>query len=335
MPDFGMIASGISSKHGTTHNPWNLARNAGGSSSGAGAGLAAGFGALAVGSDIGGSIRIPSAFCGTFGFKPTYGRVPYHDPASWLVAGPMARTVADAALMMNVIARPDERDYSALPYDGRDYLDQLDRSVAGLRIGLLDNIGFGLPVEPQVRDMLLDAGRRFEAMGAIVDPIAPIFDQDPEPHFDRCVHVWSYVRFTHLTGMQRQLVLPVIADWCRKTNSANVLELMKSLLEVQSIRQRTLSPFVRYDYVLTPTMAVLPYGAELPWPPGGTAHNPFCFPFNISEQPAASINGGFSRDGLPIGLQIVGRRFDDHGVLQVARAYEQATGFYDRHPNLC
>ncbi len=334
MPDFGMIASGVSSRYGVTRNPWDLSCNSGGSSSGAGAGLAAGLGPLAIGTDVGGSVRIPAAFCGTFALKPSYGRVPLNYPAPWLVAGPMTRTVGDAALMMNVISRPDHRDFAALPYDERDYRDGIEAGVRGRRIGVLENIGFGLPVEPQIAGMLSEAAEIFTGLGAIVEPVPPIFAEDPEPDFDRCVHVGSYLMFAGLTPEQQQAVMPVIAEWCRRRNADSVLELMRSQVAIGMIRRQTLAPFERCEYLLSPTMAVLPYAADLPWPPGGTAHNPFCFPFNMSEQPAASINGGFSREGLPMGLQIIGRRFDDHGVLRVALAFEQATLHCRRHPDL-
>jgi len=332
MPDFGMIASGISSRYGVTRNPWDLSRNSGGSSSGAGAGLAAGFAPLAIGTDIGGSVRIPAAFCGAFALKPSYGRVPLHYPAPWLIAGPMTRTVVDAALLMNVITRPDDRDFTALPHIDRDYCAGIEAGIRGVRIGVLGNIGFGLAVDPQVTAMLGRAAEIFASLGAIVEPVLPIFDKDPEPDFDRCVHVGSYLTFAGLSLERQQSVMPIIADWCRRRNADSVVELMRSQIAIGKIRQQTLMPFAHCDYLLSPTMAVLPYAAELPWPPGGTAHNPFCFPFNVSEQPAASVNGGFSCEGLPIGLQIIGRRFDDHGVLRVAFAFEQAAGYYRRHP---
>jgi aspartyl-tRNA(Asn)/glutamyl-tRNA(Gln) amidotransferase subunit A len=189
MPDFGFIASGISTLHGITRNPWNLTRNSGGSSAGAGAAVAAGFGPLAMGTDIGGSVRIPSAFCGIFGLKPSYGRVPYHDPWPWLITGPMTHTVTDAALMMNVITRPDRRDYTALPYDNRDYLGDLEAGVTGLRTGLIEDIGFGLPVDPEIIAHVRTAARVFERLGATVEPMPAIFTDNPEPDFDRCLQV--------------------------------------------------------------------------------------------------------------------------------------------------
>ena len=334
MPDFGLIPSGISSRFGVTRNPWDLTRNSGGSSSGAAAALATGLGPLAVGTDGGGSVRIPAAFCGVFGLKPSYGRVPLHDPAPLVVAGPMTRSVTDAALMMNVITRPDARDFSALPYDARDYREAMEDGVRGARIGVLEDVGFGLKLDPQVRAKLLQAARVFEQLGAVVEPIPPPFADSPEPDFDRVLHIRTYLRFSTLTPAQQDSMLPVLAQWCRQENAEPKLLLMQSLVNLDPIRRATLAPFVAHEFVLAPVMAMLPYAADLPWAPGGTAHNPFCFPFNMSEQPAGSIHGGFSSGGLPVGLQIIGRRFDDRGVLRAAHAYDQATGLLGRRPAL-
>jgi len=334
MSDFGLIPSGISSRFGVTRNPWDLARNSGGSSSGAAAAVATGIGPLAVGTDGGGSIRIPAAFCGVFGMKPSYGRVPLHDPALCIVAGPITGSVADAALMMNVITRPDAQDFSALPHDPRDYREGLEGGVRGARVGLLEDIGFGLKVEPQVRDKLMQAARVFEQLGAVVEPIAPLFAESPEPDFDRVLHIGTYLHFSTMTPAQQEAMLPVLTRWCRHENAESKQLLMQSLENFGAIRRATLAPFATQEFVLAPVMAVLPFAADLPWTPGGTAHNPFCFPFNMSEQPAASIHGGFSREGLPVGLQIIGRRFDDRGVLRAAHAYDQATGFLARRATL-
>jgi aspartyl-tRNA(Asn)/glutamyl-tRNA(Gln) amidotransferase subunit A len=131
---------------------------------------------------------------------------------------------------------------------------------------------------------------------------------------------------------QQDSMLPELAEWCRRINAEPKQELMQSLINIGDIRGAALAPFERIDFLLAPVMAVLPYAAERLWPENGTAHNPFCFPFNISEQPAASIHGGFSSEGLPVGLQIIGRRFDDRGVLRAAYAYEMATGYLDQRP---
>ena len=297
MPDFGMIASGISSLHGVTRNPWNPARNSGGSSSGAGAAVAAGFGPLAVGSDIGGSVRIPAAFCGIVGLKPSYGRVPIADPWPMLVAGPMARTVTDVALMLGVISRPDASDYTSLPWDDRDYLTTLDSGVQGLRIGLLTDIGFGLPVRAEVRACVEAAAALLAGLGAIVEVMAPIFDADPEPDFDRMLQAYAWADYDALPSARRALVLPEIAAWCENGAGMSAAEFTRAAIAVGHARRRVLAACAQYDYVISPTMAVEPYAAELPWPEGGTQHNPFCFPFNLSEQPALSLCCGFTRSG--------------------------------------
>ena len=322
MPDLGMIASGISSLHGITRNPWNLERTSGGSSSGAGAAVASGLGPLAVGSDIGGSVRIPAAFCGVVGLKPSYGRVPIADPWPALVAGPMARSVGDVALLLGVLSRPDERDYTALPWEDRDYLAGIDAGVQGLRIGVLTDIGFGLPVLPEIRLAIEAAAGVLASLGAIVTPMPPIFDSDPEPDFDRLVLGCGLADFSAFAPERKALVLPKIADWCRLGECLSAAEFARSQVGVGRTRRRVIDATAPYDFVISPTMGIEPFGADLPWAPGGSQHNPFCFPFNVSEQPAISLCCGFTSAGLPVGLQIVGRRFDDAGVLRVAKAFE-------------
>src|SRR6266702_2811172 len=172
MPDYGMLSSGLSSFHPLTRNPWDFSKNPGGSSAGAAAGLAAGYGPLHIGTDIGGSIRLPAGWCGVFGLKPSLGRVPIDPPYIGRVAGPMTRSVADAALLMSVLSRPDGRDHMSLPYQSCDWL-ALERDLTGLRLGLLFDVGCGLPVEPQVRSAVEAAAHAFAAAGAIVEPMQP------------------------------------------------------------------------------------------------------------------------------------------------------------------
>jgi aspartyl-tRNA(Asn)/glutamyl-tRNA(Gln) amidotransferase subunit A len=324
IPDLSMIPSGISSEYGITRNPWNLGRNSGGSSSGAAAAVAAGFGPLAVGSDMGGSVRIPAAFCGIVGLKPSYGRVPVETPWQALVAGPMARTVSDVAQMLNVLARPDLRDYTALPWDERDYLAQIDDGVRGRRAALLLDIGFGIAVQPEVRALVEAAASVFERLGASVEAMSPIFDEDPEPAFDRMMQAYAWTEFEALSPENRGRVMPEVADWCRLGEGLSAAVLARATAAIGEIRGRVIAATAPYDLVLSPTMGMEAFGAERPWADGGTRHNPFCFPFNLSEQPAVSICCGFTSSGLPVGLQIVGRRFDDAGVLRAARAYERA-----------
>ena len=175
MPDYGMLSSGLSSFHGLTRNPWDLSKNPGGSSSGAGAAVAAGYGPLHLGTDIGGSVRLPAGWCGIFTLKPSLGRIPIDPPYAGRVAGPMTRTVTDAALMMGVLAQPDDRDTMSLPAQSIDW-QRLERDVNGLRIGYLPDIGVGLPVDPEIAAAVEAAAKRFEAAGARVERMAPLHD---------------------------------------------------------------------------------------------------------------------------------------------------------------
>lgn len=324
MPDFGMIPSGLSSLHGVTRNPWNLERSSGGSSAGAGAAVAAGMGALAIGSDIGGSIRIPAAFCGITGLKPSYGRVPLVNPWTALVAGPMARSVSDAALLLQVISGPDTRDYTALPWENCNYLEGIEGGICGLRIGLLLDIGFGLPVQAEVAERIKSAAAVLAGLGAIMEPMAPIFENNPEPDFDRMMQAYAWADFAALPAAQQEVVLPTVATWCSQGEGMSAAELTSATYGIGQTRRRVIAACAQYHYVISPTMAIEAFAAESPWAPNGTQHNPFCFPFNLSEQPALSVCCGFTSNGLPVGLQIVGRRFDDAGVLRVGRAYEGA-----------
>jgi aspartyl-tRNA(Asn)/glutamyl-tRNA(Gln) amidotransferase subunit A len=253
-------------------------------------------------------------------------------PWQALVAGPMARTVSDVARLLNVIARPDARDYTALPWDDRDYLDNLDAGVRGLKIGLLLDIGFGLPAHEEVRAHVTAAAAAFEALGARVEPMPPIFDEDPEPYFDRMVQAHAWADFSNLTPEGRDCVMPEIAEWCREGERLTAAEFTGAQVRLGEVRGCVIAATAPYDLVLAPTMSVEAFDAELPWPAGGTRHNPFCFPFNLSEQPALSICCGYTARGLPVGLQIVGRRFDDAGVLRAARAYETTRPGLARRP---
>jgi aspartyl-tRNA(Asn)/glutamyl-tRNA(Gln) amidotransferase subunit A len=182
MPDYGMLASGVSSLHGITRNPWNLTRNAGGSSSGAGASLVAGYAPLALGTDMGGSVRLPAAYNGVFTLKPSLGRVPIYPPYLGRVVGPMTRTVADAALLMTALTKPDTRDYMALPYQEVDWprvLEDGARSdLEGKKLGLLLDIGMGLAPQPAVRTAITAAARTFERAGAVVEPVVPFLNAE-------------------------------------------------------------------------------------------------------------------------------------------------------------
>jgi aspartyl-tRNA(Asn)/glutamyl-tRNA(Gln) amidotransferase subunit A len=327
MPDFGMLASGVSSLHGTTRNPWNLKRNTAGSSSGAGAAIAAGYGPLALGTDIGGSVRLPAAYNGIFALKPSLGRIPINPPYLGRVTGPMTRTVMDSALLMNHLTRPDGRDYMSLPYEDLDYPKLLDGEVKGLKIGLLLDAGLGIPVQPAVKDAVQRAAKLFEAAGAIIEPVKPFMTQAMADGLNTFFQSRAYSDFAAMPSERQEKVLPYIAAWCRAAAGYNAVDVMRALGQVFALREATVAATLPYDYVLTPTSPITAYDAEEAAPGNDpefkSEHIRFTAPFNQSEQPAASICAGYDADGLPIGLQIVGRRFDDAGVLRLSHIYEQ------------
>lgn len=328
MPDFGMLASGVSSLHGITRNPWNLSRNTAGSSSGAGAAGAAGYGPLHIGTDIGGSVRLPAAYNGIFALKPSLGRIPVNPPFLGRATGPMTRTVADSALFMNTLALPDARDYMCLPYEKVDYLAKLETDVKGKRIGLLEQILPGQPIDPDVATAVKAAAKLFEDAGAIVTPVKPFLTRELMDQVDSFFRARAYaLLYLPLPEERRTKMHKFIYDWSQGAAKASAADAFRSLDAIFNMRALCVSAIQGLDFMLSPTSPILPYAADEACP-GNNLEKPFehimfTAPFNQSEQPAASINCGYGRDGMPIGLQIIGHRFDDLGVLQMARAYER------------
>jgi aspartyl-tRNA(Asn)/glutamyl-tRNA(Gln) amidotransferase subunit A len=313
MPDFGMLSSGLSSLHGVTRNPWNRERNTSGSSSGAGAAAAAGYAPLHIGTDIGGSIRLPATHCGIFGLKPSLGRVPIYPPYTGRVAGPMTRSV---------------RDFMSLPPEKTDYSARLeDLSPKGLRIGLLTDMRVGLPVHAEVRAAAEGAARALAAAGAEVEPMGSFLDAELFDGMLRFFEARSYAEYCALAAERQAKVLPFIVEWCwHRAKDFSGVDVMTAVNQVVALRDATVRATQPFDYVISPVSPILPYEAERACP-GNDPHDAlphiaFTVPYNMSEQPAASINWTASADGLPIGVQIVGRRFDDHGVLRLARLIE-------------
>jgi len=327
MPDYGMLSSGLSSFHPLTRNPWNLAKNPGGSSAGAGAAAAAGYGPLHIGTDIGGSVRLPASWCGIFTLKPSLGRIPIDPPYMGRVAGPMTRTVADSALLMSVLSKPDARDHMSLPPQALDW-EAPAREPKGLRIGLLLDAGCGIPVEPRVRAAIEAAARTFALAGAVVEPMRPFFTREMLDGLDHFWRMRAYLDVSALPEAKRAAALPFIVQWAMSAAPFSGAKAFRDFSQTVATRQATVAATAPYDYVLSPVSPVPTYAAELPCPSNDPEHPldhiAFTAPYNMSEQPAASINCGYTEDGLPIGLQIAGHRFDDVGVLQIARWYEEA-----------
>jgi aspartyl-tRNA(Asn)/glutamyl-tRNA(Gln) amidotransferase subunit A len=328
MPDYGMLSSGLSSFHPLARNPWDLRCNPGGSSAGAAAGAAAGYGPLHVGTDIGGSVRLPAGWCGIVTLKPSLGRIPIQPPYAGRVAGPMTRTVADAALMMGVLSRPDPgmRDTMSLPWQDIAW-SQLERPLRGLKLGLLTDAGWGLPVEPEVRAAVEAAARAFEGAGAIVEPVAPFMTREMIDGMDRFWRCRAWMDIAALPEARRAKVLPFIVDWARGGADLGGAQVFHGYSQMGAMREAAVAACRPFDALLSPTAPIPAFAAELPCPTNDPAqpfeHIAFTLPYNMSEQPAASINCGYTSDGLPIGLQIIGARHDDLGVLQLARAWEQ------------
>ncbi len=325
-PDYGMLSSGLSSFHALARNPWDLSRTPGGSSSGAGAAAAAGYGPLHLGTDIGGSVRLPAGWCGIFGLKPSHGRVPIDPPFIGRVAGPMTRTVEDSALLMSVISRPDSRDHMSLPPSDLPWGD-LGIHMSGLRIGLLLDPGAGLPVQPAVAAAVEAAAKLFEAAGAVIVPAQPILTRERLDGLDLFWRTRFLADTGHMPPEQYGRILPFIRAWGEGARGRDGLSVYRGYEQNLRLREAGAAAMEGLDFILSPTAPITAFAAELPSPTDDPArpleHIAFTVPYNMTDQPAASVNCGYDADGLPIGLQIVGRRFDDVGVLRMARAFEK------------
>jgi len=329
MPDYGMLSSGLSSFHPLTRNPWDLRQNPGGSSSGAGAAGAAGYGPLHLGTDIGGSLRLPACWCGLVALKPSLGRIPIDPPYVGRVAGPMTRTVDDAALMMSVLSRPDRRDGMSLPPDSINW-KALDKPVRKLRIGLMLDAGVGQALEPEVRAVAVKAAGAFESAGAVITEVKGILTREMLDGLDNFWRARMWDDLSRLTPAERGKTLPYILNWAEAGGRLSGVDVVRGFNATMAIRAAAAKLFSEIDYVISPVSPVVKFAAELAAPLNDPdkpfEHICYTVPWNMSENPAASINGGYDSDGFPIGVQIVGRRFDDIGVLAMAKAFESLRG---------
>jgi Asp-tRNA(Asn)/Glu-tRNA(Gln) amidotransferase A subunit family amidase len=329
MPDYGMLSSGLSSFHKLARNPWELSKNPGGSSAGAAAACAAGYGPLHIGTDIGGSIRLPAGWCGVFGLKPSLGRIPIDPPYPGRVAGPMTRTVEDAALAMTVLTLPDTRDTMSLPYQAIGWRE-LELDVRGLRLGLWLDAGWGSALDSEVRAVIEGAANAFEAAGAIVEPVAPFTSRAMADGMDAFWRMRAWLEISALPVERQARVLPYIRHWAGGGAALSGAQVFRGYSQMGALRDAAVAATKRFDFVLAPVSPVVSFPAELASPLDDPErpfeHIAFTLPFNMSEQPAASINGGYSQTGLPIGLQLIGHRHDDLGVLRLARTWEHLRG---------
>ncbi|KAF1066726.1 MAG: Acylamidase [Pseudomonas citronellolis] len=329
VPDFGMLSSGLSSFHKLARNPWDLRMNPGGSSAGAAAAAAAGYGPLHVGTDIGGSVRLPAGWCGLVGFKPSLGRIPIDPYYTGRCAGPMTRTLDDAALMMRHLARPDWRDATSLPPADLDWSIR-PADVRGQRIGLQLDPGCGLQPEAEVVAAVRRAAERFAEAGAEIIEVAPILDRELLEGLDRFWRARLWADLGVLPAERQARVLPYIFQWAAGGAEVSGVEAVRGFNRTFDMRQRAAAQFQQIDFLLSPTNQVAAFPAEWASPTNDPAlpfeHIGFTVPWNMSEQPALSINCGFTAAGMPIGLQIVGPRFADVAVLALGKAWEQWRG---------
>ena len=321
---------------GVTRNPWDPTRTAGGSSGGSAAAVLLGMGPLSLGTDGGGSVRIPAAFTGTTALKPTYGRVPHYPPSPFGTLahiGPMARSAADAALLLDVISRPDPRDPWALAPPG-SAVRALDAGVAGLRIAVSPTLGY-VDVHPGVAAAFAAGVRVFDELGAEVEEADPGF-ADPVAAFETLWFSGAAKSIEHLGPEQRAQMDPGLVAISEQGARASALDYLAAMAVRNDLGTLMGEFHTRYDLLLTPTLPIPAFeaGVEVPagWPrERWTSWTPFTYPFNMTQQPAASVPCGFA-DGLPVGLQIVGPRHADNTVLAAAHAYQQATDWHTRRP---
>ncbi|MCK5275962.1 MAG: amidase [Alphaproteobacteria bacterium] len=330
-PETGWKGVTDSPAHGITRNPWNLERTPGGSSGGAAAAAALGMGALHIGTDGGGSIRIPAAFTGLFGIKASFGRVPAYPASAFGTVshvGPLTRTVEDAALMLNCMTRPDARDWYSLPYDGLDFTDGLENGVKGLKIAFSPTLGYAR-VDPEIAALVRKAVEELARLGAEVEEVDPGFDC-PREIFHKLWFPSAAFRTKHLSDDQRKQLDPGLQEIVEQSRAWDLTDFMQATLDRAALGVHMRKFHEKYDLLLTPTLPVPAFHAgdevadktQTRW----TDWAAFTYPFNLTQQPAASIPCGFTKTGLPASLQIVGRMHDEPTVLRAARAYER------RHP---
>ena len=327
-PEFGCKGETNSPLTGITRNPWDLSKTSGGSSGGAAAAVAAGLGPIGIGTDGAGSVRIPGAFCGNFGLKPSFGRVPAYPLSPFgTVAhiGPHTMSVRDAALVMNILKQPDARDWTALAPDGRDYMIGLEDGIRGLCIAWSPTLGYA-QVDPEIAAACATAVAELAALGAHVEAVDPGF-ADPLEITTGLWFLGAWTLWNTLTPAQQAVTDPDFRAECELGSRFTALEIQQLHLRRGTLGSHMRQFMQNYDLLVTPTVAVTAFDAR----PAGQAAldatsllgwTPFSYPFNLTQQPACTIPCGLSRSGLPIGLQIVGPMFGDALVLRAARAYE-------------
>ena len=339
-PEFGWKGVTDSPLTGITRNPWNPKLTPGGSSGGSSAALAAGYAPLALGTDGGGSIRIPASFTGTFGLKPSFGRVPAYPLSPFgTVAhiGPMTRSVTDAALMMNEISKPDSRDWHSLPFNQVDYTAKLEKNIKDMTFAFSATLGY-VNVEPEVARHVKSAVKVLRSLGAKVVHVDPGF-ADPAEIFRTLWWAGARAALGSLPPEKIALLEPALADVVEQSRSITVEQIQAASMQRAALGAKMRHFMEKYDALILPTLPGVAFeaGQLQPADPDNRGKwvnwTPFTYPFNLTQQPAASVCCGFTKSGLPIGLQIVGQMFDDVRVMRIAKAFESATKYSGLRPD--
>ncbi|MEM1579150.1 MAG: amidase [Archaeoglobaceae archaeon] len=340
MPEFGLIAYTDNPLFGATRNPWDLKKTVGGSSGGSAAAVIAEMVPVATGNDGGGSIRIPASFCSLYGLKPTFGRIPWYPSmpvfTGMVCEGFLTRFVEDTAFLLDFVKGRDERDLYSLPDDGKSYFKELNEPIDNVKIAFSPNLGYAI-VDPEVEEVVRKAAFKLEKFGEVeeVNVNAPCLETELTmkvvleftTFISERLEEWKKVAFPPYLGFLNIAEVFSYRDYIKIEERK--MELWRSLREI----------FEKYDFLITPTTAVKPFElgklspeeiAGQPTTPIGWM--PFTYPFNFTGQPSASIPAGFSKDGLPIGMQITGRKYDDIGVLKISKAFQEISPWQDVKP---
>jgi amidase len=339
-PEFGAGSHTFNTVFGATHNPYDLAKTCGGSSGGAAVSLATGMVPIADGSDTGGSLRNPAAFCNVVGFRPSPGRVPSETPtwSPFSVSGPMARTVSDVALLLSVLAGSDARTPLSIPEGGSRFASRLDRNVKGARIAWWRDLG-GIPVEAEVK-VVVDANRAvFEQLGCVIEEAEPDFS-GVDDAFPTLRHLSYHANYAPLARQRPEWVKDTIRWEIAEAERQTGADVGRALARQGKMFEQTRAFFERYDYFVLPVTQMEPFNIDLAYPTtiNDTPMRDYidwmrsCWYVTFMASPAISVPAGFTSSGLPVGLQIVGRHRDEWSVLRLAYAFEGATKHGERRP---
>ena len=347
-PDFGHIALTNNLIFGPTNNPWDLDKNSGGSSGGAAAAVASGLGPLALGSDGGGSIRVPSSLCGVYGLKPTFGRIPRYPSigiAFWTLDhyGPITRYVKDSALMLDVMKGYHLFDKNTFPDNGIDYIENIEEQPKKLNIGISMTLGFFKSFEDEVEKNVLDAAQKFEQFNWNIEN-AKIKFKKPEHAFNQLVCSGYANDLKKEFENRPEILSPDLVSEITYGLSLSILDIGKAVAIRKEVCEAFYKYFKEYDILITPTTPI--YAFEAKMGQRGTifpiikrkalnitSWMSYAYPFNMTGSPAASIPCGWTNQGLPIGMQIIGRLYDEKTVLQVSKAFEEIAPWQDKRPN--